>query len=208
MQQRWRWPPETSCGRRPAASVQAEFLQHVVDAPVPFQARPALGRERQVLAQRHMRKQRVVLKHIAAIAFLRRQVHAGRGVVQDVVVQQDAAFIGLHESGDGIEHQRLARAAGAEEHRHAGGGREFQIQREARGIGSGSEGFAEPGLQHGDLKPGWGSGDSPASTRPRPPPKPPAPKFAPPRRCRIRPRRRWPPPRSACGPECCPPPST
>ena len=135
--------------RTPSGCVfQAEFLQHVVDAPVPLQARPPFRGEGQILTQRHVRKQGVVLKHITAIAFLRRQMDSRGGVVKDVVFEQDAAFVGLHESGDGIEHQRFAGAAGAEEHRDAGGGGEFEIQREARGIGSRSERFAEPCLQH------------------------------------------------------------
>ena len=80
-----------------------------------FQARDALGGELQVLAQRHVRKQRVILKHVAAAPGLRREMHAGCAVEQNLVVQQDASFVGPNESGDGIERQRFAGAAWSEQ---------------------------------------------------------------------------------------------
>ena len=82
---------------------QAEFLEHIVDSPVPFEARLPLGCKRQVFTQCHVWKQSVVLKHITAVAFLGREVHPRRGVVENLVVQQDAAFVRLRESGDGIQ---------------------------------------------------------------------------------------------------------
>ena len=73
-------------------------------------------------------------------------MNAGGAVEQDVVVEQNAAFVGPHESGDGIEHQRLARAAGTEQHGDAGGGLKFQIEREPGGIGARGKCLAEPRL--------------------------------------------------------------
>ncbi len=75
-----------------------------------------------------MRKQRVILKDVAAAARARRQMHAGRGVEQDLIVQQDTSFVGAYESGDGIERERFARAARTKQHGHSGGGAEFEVE--------------------------------------------------------------------------------
>jgi len=56
-------------------------------------------------------------------------MNAGGGVEQNVVVEQDAAFFRPHESGDAVENQGFARAAGPEQHRHAGRGVKLQIER-------------------------------------------------------------------------------
>src|SRR5260370_30690435 len=83
---------------------------------MPLEARDALHGEFQVLAQRHVRKQRVVLEHVAAVTGLRSEMHAGRPVKKNFVIEQDAAFVRPNESGDGIECESLARTAATEQH--------------------------------------------------------------------------------------------
>ena len=53
-------------------------------------------------------------------------MYARGAVEEDLIVQQDAAFIGTHESGDGIEGQSFAGAARTEQDRHSGGGAEIR----------------------------------------------------------------------------------
>ena len=52
---------------------EMEVFEHFGDAAMALETRTALGGKHQVLAQRHVRKQRVVLEHVAAIALLRRK---------------------------------------------------------------------------------------------------------------------------------------
>ena len=126
MEQRCFCPPESWYGRRPATSVRRNFSS----ISFTLRCRPRRGARSaansRFLPQRHVRKQRVVLKDVAAMARARRQMHARGAVEQDLIVQQDASFVGAHESGDGIERQRLAGAARTEQHRHAGGGAEIR----------------------------------------------------------------------------------
>ena len=75
-------------------------------------------------------------------------MHARGAVEEDLIVQQDASFIGAHESGDGIERQSLAGAARTKQHRHSGGGAELQIQRKTGGIRPGRVLLANPRLDH------------------------------------------------------------
>src|SRR5580658_3783543 len=90
--------------RAPGGGVaQLKAVQHFIYPAVPFQPWPSFRREFQILAQGHIREQRVVLKNVAAVARLRRKVYATGGVEQDLVVQHDAAFVGTHKTGDGIE---------------------------------------------------------------------------------------------------------
>ena len=115
---------------------------------MPAQARRAFYRELQVLPQRHMRKERIILEDISTMASPRRHVKARRAIEQNLIVQQDAAFIGMHESGDGIERQRFARAAGTKQDCHSGSGVEFDIQRKTGGIRPGGVLLANPRLDH------------------------------------------------------------
>ena len=116
-----------------------EAIQLLGDAPVPFEARQAVRGEGQIFAQSHVREQRVVLENIAAGALLRRQIDARSGIEEDAVVEQNAAGIGRDETGDGIERERLARAAGSIERGHAGRGFEFDVEVKAGRFGSGRE---------------------------------------------------------------------
>src|SRR4029077_19950213 len=107
---------------------EAELFQHLVHAAMALESRRALGVELEMLAQRHVGKQRIILEYVTAVALLRSQVHAGRTVEQNVVVEQNSAFVGRDEASDRIEHQGLARAAGAKQHRYAGRGGKLQIE--------------------------------------------------------------------------------
>ena len=93
-----------------------------------------MGGEGQVFAQRHVREQRVVLEDVAAGALLRRQVHAGFGVEEDAVVKKDAAGVGPDETGDGIEGEGFAGAAGSVERGDASGGLKLDFEVEAGGF--------------------------------------------------------------------------
>jgi hypothetical protein len=110
---------------------EAELFQHLVHAAMALQARAALGCELQIFAQRHVGKQRVILEYVTAVALLRNQVHAGRAIEQNIVVEKNSAFVGLDETGNRIEHQGFARAAGAEQDCYASGGGELQIELKA-----------------------------------------------------------------------------
>ena len=56
---------------------------------------------------------------------------AGGAVEQEIVVKEDAAFIGAHESGNGIEDKRFSGTAGAEQNGDAGGRLKFQVERKS-----------------------------------------------------------------------------
>ncbi len=135
--------------RTPSGNIgQVKLLQHLVHFSMPLQAWAALQREFQILAQGHVGKQRVILKHVAALTRSRRQADARRGIEQNLIIHQDAAFIRTHKSGEGIERQCFAGAAWAEENRDAFAGAELDIQREAGGFGAWREILAEARLDH------------------------------------------------------------
>src|SRR5438309_504192 len=101
--------------RLPAGDARKlELLQHLIHAPMALEPRPSLGGEGQILAQRHVREEGVILEHIPAIAILRAQVYFGRGVEQNLVIEEDASGVRPNKAGDAIERQRLSRSAGAE----------------------------------------------------------------------------------------------
>src|SRR5262249_34567636 len=102
--------------------LKMEAVDHFVHAAMTLQPGLALGGEREIFAQRHVRKQGVILKHVSAVAVLRRKVDARGAVEQDLVVEKNAAFVGWNESGDGIEGQGLARAARAKQNRDSRAG--------------------------------------------------------------------------------------
>ena len=135
--------------RPPAGGVgQMKALEHLIHLAVPLQAGTAFGREGQVLPQRHVRKQRVVLEHVAAVARPGGQVHARGRVEQDLVVEQDAAFLRHGEAGDRVERQGFPGAARPEQHRDAGAGAELDIQGEGGRIRPGREPFADAQFEH------------------------------------------------------------
>src|SRR6202000_1579269 len=101
---------------------QLETLQLFGDASVALEARQAVRREREVFAQCHVRKERVVLKNVSAGAALRRQANARDGIEKNAVVEDDASAVGSAEAGDGIESQRFTGAAGSVKRGDAGSG--------------------------------------------------------------------------------------
>src|SRR5262245_5613446 len=102
-----------------------------------LETRLAFGGEGEILAQRHVREQRVILKYISTVAVLRTEVHLRGPVVEDLVVEKDAPGIRNDKAGDAIECQRLARSAGPEQDSNACSGAQFDIKRKARGLAAG-----------------------------------------------------------------------
>src|SRR5665213_2348559 len=194
--------------RTPSGGVdQTEAFEHFVHPAMTFQARPALGRKLQILAQRHVREQRVVLKHVAAIAGSRRQADARRTVKENFVIEQDASVVGTHEARDQIQCERFSRSAGSEQNRDAGGGLKFELEGERGRIGPSGKSLAEPGADHiYVIMSRAGSGGWPASGSAARRPRSPGPACAPPWCSRLRRRRKSRPRPSVCGREYCPPP--
>src|SRR5579871_2749661 len=87
--------------------------------------------EGDVLLDRQVREKRIVLRDVANVALLRREIDARCAVLPDHLVQRDMSGIQREETGDGLQRQALAGAGWSEEHgqsmRHA----EIDIQREA-----------------------------------------------------------------------------
>src|SRR5271154_4139261 len=111
-----------------------ECLQHRAYFAPPFQARNPIHGKLQVFPQRHVRKQRVILKYVAAMAGARRFVNARGAVKKNLIVQQDAPFVRANESGDRIQGQRFPRAAGPEKHGNPGRRLEIHVERKSRGV--------------------------------------------------------------------------
>ena len=83
-----------------------------------------------VLLDRHVREQRVLLKQVADLAFLRRQVNLLVAVEQDAAVQLNVPLIRFDDTRDALERHALA-AAGRSEQRHhfpLGGEVDFQVK--------------------------------------------------------------------------------
>src|ERR1051326_6756004 len=113
-----------------------------------LEARAALRGEREILAQRHVRKQRVLLEHVSAVAGLWRKVNSRGGVEQDRVIEQDASFLRAHEPGDGIERHGFSRAARPEQNCDARCAFDLQVERESGGIGARRKRLADARLNH------------------------------------------------------------
>ena len=109
---RWRWPPESSFGRRARYGVRSSIfaahvdalLDHVPSAPAQPQA------EGDVVGDRQVRVERVVLEHHRDVALLRREV------VDDPAADRDRPVRDLLEPGDHPQRGRLAAARRADEH--------------------------------------------------------------------------------------------
>ena len=125
-----------------------EPLDHFIHAPVPLETGPALGGEEQVLPQRHVRKQRVVLKDVAAVALLWPQVYMRDFVEQNLFVEQDTACIGARETCNAIERERFAGAAGSEQRSDAGARLQFDFERECGGIRLRRKALGDARLNH------------------------------------------------------------
>ncbi len=100
--------------RGPAVEVglEPEHLRHVADAPLDLRLRRLANLEavREVLVDRHVRVQRVVLEHHRDVAVARREV-------RDVTVADEHGALGdVLEAGDHPEERRLAASRRADEH--------------------------------------------------------------------------------------------
>src|SRR5580698_3120635 len=127
---------------------QAETLQHFIHAAMAFETGAALGGELEVLPQRHVRKQGVILENVTAVARLGWKMHACRAVEQDGVVEQNPAFVRADKAGDRIEYQGFAGAARPEKNGHARGCLQFDIDRKTRRVGTRREILADTGVNH------------------------------------------------------------
>ena len=85
-----------------------------------------------------MRKQRVVLEYIANAPLARRHVDAAIRVEPRLAVDDDAAFVGSHETRQHLQRQRLA-------------GARWTVEREARGVGGKTDREIEPPARGPDL---------------------------------------------------------
>ena len=87
-----------------------------------------------VLLDRHVGEQRVVLEEVAHAPLLRAQVDARRGVEQHAAVEDDPALVGDHDAGDALERHRLAAARGAEKRERLVGGLDLErhVERKRR----------------------------------------------------------------------------
>jgi hypothetical protein len=86
----------------------------------------------EALFWRRMERQAGIALDDAERRNLQQAAQVMRTLEEQIVVDQDAAFVGADESGDGIEHQGFAGSAGAEQHGYAGRGGELQVERKAR----------------------------------------------------------------------------
>ena len=109
---RWRWPPESWPGFRLRWSTRPMMRAVSAIRSAGFRLRhlPHPQREADVLGNRHVRVQRVVLEHHGDVARARRQV------VHDAVADLDLAVGDLLETGDHAQGGRLAAAGRADEH--------------------------------------------------------------------------------------------
>ena len=109
---RWRWPPESSFGRRSRYGVRssifaAQATRSLIDALRRLaQAQP----EGDVLGDGQVRVERVVLEDHRDVALLRRHV------VDDAAADRDRAVGDVLEPGDHAQRGRLAAARRADEH--------------------------------------------------------------------------------------------
>ena len=87
---------------------------------------PRLAGVRDVVANGHVREQRVLLEHEAHAPFVRRPKQLSLGVEPDLAVERDPSGFGSHEAGDAAQHGRLAGARGAD-HRDGPRDRELDL---------------------------------------------------------------------------------
>jgi hypothetical protein len=125
-----------------------EQIEHLADLAGAFEAGEVLGAEGEILAEREMGEEGGALEDIAAVAAARGEIGAGGGIEEKNVVDEDAAFAWGGETGDGIEGEGLASAAGTEEDSDAGTGGEVEVEGEGMGVLAFWEGHADAGVDH------------------------------------------------------------
>ncbi len=125
---------------------QADQGEHLGHPRAPVGRAPAVEAEGDVVGDRQVREQRVVLEHHADAARLGRAHRAA--AADDLAGDGDLPAGQRHEAGDGAQHRRLAAARGAEQ---AGDGVGRQLERQpAHGrrvaaVGDGDVAHAEEG---------------------------------------------------------------
>ena len=96
---------------------QADQLERFFDAPLDFLAigAPHVERERDVFKYRHVRPDRVGLKHHADVASFRRHIDAPIGRNHHAARDLHLAGVGLFEARDHAQSRRLAATARSEQ---------------------------------------------------------------------------------------------
>ena len=108
---RWRWPPESSCGKCRAFSVRLHEFERFLEpaANLVFVLASHAQREGDVLRDAHVREQRIALENGMHGPFL------GRNSGQRFAVEEQGARVGFVETGDHAQQRRLAAARRAEQ---------------------------------------------------------------------------------------------
>ena len=123
---RWRWPPESSDGRRLRQHVELHQAQQVHDRLAdlrlgrPDRAGPDPQPEGDVLEHAHVPEQRVVLEHEPDLAL------AHRLIGRVLAVEADRAAVGRLQPGDDAQQRGLARPGRAEQ-RHQLAARHVEV---------------------------------------------------------------------------------
>ena len=99
-------------------SLQAERVQNLPHRLLPLVLRTGVRACADVLLDRHVWKQRVLLKQVADLSLLRRQVDFLFAVEQHAPVQLDMTLIRPHDACDAPQRHALAAAGGTEQRHH------------------------------------------------------------------------------------------
>ena len=95
-------------------SGESEGPEGFFDNRVPVTPRPT-DAGGNILLDRHVGKQGVILEQIPHVPLLRRQVDLSLGIKQDFSVEDDAPLIGLLDARDAFQRHALAAAGGSEQ---------------------------------------------------------------------------------------------
>ena len=117
---------------------------------MPLQTRktPAARGEKEVVAQRHVRKQSAPQRKVPARPGYRGQIDARGAIEEKLAVDQNAALVRLDQTCDRFEQDRLARPRRAEHSRDSLGSHKLGFQGEPGLAGPGSAGLANARLDH------------------------------------------------------------
>ena len=109
---RWRSPPDRSVTRRSSSPSISSMRTTRSRSRA---TTPGMPPVEQVAAHEHVGKERHVLRHVADVTMVRRQVDAGVRRVEHAPVDGDGAAPRRAQAGDRVEDRRLAGAGRAEE---------------------------------------------------------------------------------------------
>ena len=101
------WPPQRRCILQPEAAQKIRYKR--------LTAILAADGAGDVLPDGHVGEEGVLLKEVAYVPLLRRQVDAGGAVEQDAPVQYDAPFVRPQYAGDALERHGFSTAGGPEQ---------------------------------------------------------------------------------------------